>query len=269
MTSPTAPHRYRSRSTSLLERPVLGRAFERAGEGVHSRSCSGSSGEALTPDPSPHGKAVHYAICELGESALDDSEVDDVGRVGLFANGARWGWPSGGGPVHPNRRLSASLSLGGQSLPSTFNIAPLARVMSAGAARAPSARSLADSNTPEGLGLFRRLSVGFGPKVRTQSAAFQSSTDGIAARDLAARLDLPRPHPHLLRRRAVANRFVLCRAGARPSEDWWTSAQRREWRAKEAGHLADGREDALLQPLIASPGAGTHYRRLERKDYNI
>lgn len=170
MTSPTAPHRYRSRSTSLLERPVLGRAFERAGEGAHSRSCSGSSGEALTPDPSPHGKAVHYAICELGESALDDGEVDDVGRVGLFANGARWGWPSGAGPVHPNRRLSASLSLGGQSLPSTFNIAPLARVMSAGAARAPSARSPADSNTPEGLGLFRRLSVGFGPKVRTQSA---------------------------------------------------------------------------------------------------
>lgn len=125
-------------------------------------SSTASSDGPLTPPNSPPMSSLlpkfdrtrHSSICEIGEfqdSAIDDSESD------AFAGGARWGF---GGAVNFGRSssLSSRNSLP-QSLPNnSASFAPLARVLSAGAI-APSTGSV------DGLGLFRRLSIGLGTKV--------------------------------------------------------------------------------------------------------
>lgn len=151
-----------------------------------------SASEILTPASSPlrdqpvkaheRARSGYDAICESAEHAIDldgDYETQFEGTNGgaggggasLYANGARWGWPSSGAaPIGqlPSRRTSAPLLSG--SLPANSNFAPLSRVMSGGSGNngfgSGAVRERDNGNTPEGLGLFRRLSVGFSSKVR-------------------------------------------------------------------------------------------------------
>lgn len=112
-------------------------------------------------------------VCEKEELEFDDlgGEAGAALRSGMpesapaapspFANGARWGWPqstggSGLSSSPPQASHARRASLGG---PAPM-MAPLGRVVSAGAAPVSSGKG------NDGLGLFRRLSVGgFGSRV--------------------------------------------------------------------------------------------------------
>ena len=155
---------------------------------------SSATSEILTPASSPlrelpiktheRARSGYDAICESAEHAIDlDGDYESAFDSGtLYANGARWGWPSSSTNVpisQTQRRTSAPLMTG--SLPANSNFAPLSRVMSAGSGNngfgSANVRERTD-NTPEGLGLFRRLSVGFSSKVRrTSSVLHHHRTD--------------------------------------------------------------------------------------------
>lgn len=163
---------------------------------------SAATSEILTPASSPlreqplkthdRARSNHDSICESAEHAIDlDGDYETVfegtnggaggGGGSLYANGARWGWPSSGAaPIGqlPSRRTSAPLLSG--SLPASSNFAPLSRVMSGGSGNngfgSAVARERDNGNTPEGLGLFRRLSVGFASKVRRNPSAYPEIT---------------------------------------------------------------------------------------------
>ena len=155
---------------------------------------SSSASEVLTPASSPlrdqpvkiqheRVRSGYDSICESAEHAIDlDGDYETAfegttangGGTSLYANGARWGWPASSSIGQlPNRKTSAPLLSG--SLPSGAGFAPLSRVMSGGNGTgnngfgSAGARERDNGNTPEGLGLFRRLSVGFGSKVRRYS----------------------------------------------------------------------------------------------------
>lgn len=128
---------------------------------------------------------ANAAVIQMGESAPSAAPAS----AALFNNGARWGWPQGGpasttastaavaGTSPPASSLARRPSLpigGGPGGPgagrdASAMMAPLGRVVSAGAA--PAAPSNSSGKASDGFGLFRRLSVGgFGSRVSCRPA---------------------------------------------------------------------------------------------------
>ncbi|SCV73486.1 BQ2448_7412 [Microbotryum intermedium] len=129
-------------------------------------------------------------VCEKDELALADEDEDGDGvdpRSGaalsssaLFADGAKWGWPQSsksGTSSPPGAVVAPSAAASHNRRASGPTLIPLGRVVSAGAGPPPAATS-----TSNGLGLFRRLSVGgFGSKPKAPSPPASANPLPLAA----------------------------------------------------------------------------------------
>lgn len=112
---------------------------------------------------------IHEGVEEGVEMDHGVAIMNPPASSSLFSNGARWGWPQttpagGAGASPPSGTRRASLGLAGTDGRAYPMMAPLGRVVSAGAG--PSGAASSGKTGGGGFDLFRRLSVGgFGGKV--------------------------------------------------------------------------------------------------------